>query len=123
MDINSIVILKWFIFFNGIYDILCAISILLCTNTPLSKIHLSIFKENIHYQINNRLLAYWIITYGCIRLFILQQNKTINILIAITYFIEAFVYIYECKLHNTTIKYNVSLVSISSLIIGLLLLY
>lgn len=115
-------ILKWFVFLNGIYDILCAISILLFSNTPLGKIHLLIFKENIHNQINNRLLAYWIITYGCIRLFILQQNKTINILIAITYFIEAFVYIYECESHNTTIKYKSVFVLLLSLIIGLLLL-
>jgi len=113
--------LKWLVFLNSIYDILCAIAILLFSNTLIGKIHLFIFNKNIHYQVNNRLLAYWILTYGYIRLFILQENKTITMLIAITYFIEAFAYIYEYRYFNTTIRYKVAFVSVTSFIIGLLL--
>lgn len=113
--------LKFFVFLNSIYDIFCAIAILLFSNTLIGKIHLFIFNKNIHYQVNNRLLAYWILTYGCIRLFILQENNTTNILIAITYFIEAFAYIYEYRYFNTTMKYKVAFISVTSFIIGLLL--
>jgi hypothetical protein len=115
-------ILKWLIFVNGIYDLLCAVAILLFPNTLIGKLHLSIFNKNIHCHVNIRLLAYWIITYGYIRLFILQQSKCINILVALTYFIEAIAYVYEDIYYNTTIKYKTAFISISSLIIGSLLL-
>lgn len=111
-------ILNYLVFLNGIYDLLCALFILLFPNTIIGKIHSSIFKN----QINNRLLAYWIVTYGFTRLFILQQNKTIDLIIAITYFCEAFAYGYEYIYYNTTIKYKTTFVSISSLIIGSLIL-
>ena len=52
---------------NGIYDILCTISILKIIEIPiLDKLHLSMIypKSNI----NERLFAFWIFTYGIIRL-------------------------------------------------------
>jgi hypothetical protein len=79
-------------------------------------------QEDCADQLKNRLLAYWIITYGSIRCFILHENKTINLLIALSYFIEAFAYGYEYIYYKTTIKYKVAWISLSSLIIGSLLL-
>ena len=136
-------ILKLFIFVNGIYDLLCAVAILFYPNTIIGNIHPSIFNKEIKChsqpdarmrknkyaqsscagQLNNRLLAYWLITYGSIRCFILHENKTMNLLIALSYFIEAFAYGYEYIYYKTTIKYKVVWISSSSLIIGSLLLY
>jgi hypothetical protein len=96
-------ILKLFIFVNGIYDLLCAVAILFYPNTIIGNIHPSIFNKEIKChsqpdarmrkykyvqsscagQLNNRLLAYWLITYGSIRCFILHENKTMNLLIAL----------------------------------------
>jgi hypothetical protein len=131
-----------FIFVNGIYDLLCAVAILFFPNTIIGNIHPSIFNKEIKcdsrhhlkariiqpdammqkYALNNRLLAYWLITYGSIRCFILHENKTINLLIALSYFIEAFAYGYEYIYYKTTIKYKVVWISSSSLMIGSLLL-
>ena len=134
-------ILNFFVFVNGIYDLLCAVAILFYPNTIIGNIHPSIFNSCHHLralqpdarmhkyaqsscagQLNNRLLAYWLITYGSIRCFILHENKTINLLIALSYFIEAFAYGYEYIYYKTTIKYKVVWISLSSLIIGSLLL-
>lgn len=156
-------ILKSFIFINGIYDLLCAVSILFFPNTIIGNIHPSIFNKEIkcHHrhnhnhsqitniiqpladtrilkedyiqfscdakqqQLNNRLLAYWLITYGSIRCFILYENKNknINLLIALSYFIEAYAYGYEYIYYKTTIKYKVIFISLSSIIIGIVSLF
>jgi hypothetical protein len=136
-------ILKLFIFVNGIYDLLCAVGILFYPNTIIGNIHPSVFnpdarmrkyaQEDCAGQLNKRLLAYWLITYGSIRCFILHENKTIkcfilhenktiNLLIALSYFIEAFAYGYEYIYYKTTIKYKVIWISLSSITIGSLLL-
>jgi hypothetical protein len=125
-------ILNLFIFVNGIYDLLCAVAILFYPNTIIGNIHPSVFNPDARMrkyaqsscagQLNNRILAYWLITYGSIRCFILHENKTINLLIALSYFIEAFAYGYEYIYYNTTIKYKVVWISLSSLTIGSLLL-
>jgi hypothetical protein len=160
-------IFKSFIFINGIYDLLCAVSILFFPNTIIGNIHPSIFNKEIkchHHnnhnnhnhnhnhnhnnhnnhkynhtthiiqslaetslqfscqkQLNNRLLAYWLITYGSIRCFILYEN--INLLIALSYFIEAYAYGYEYIYYKTTIKYKVIFISLSSIIIGIVCLF
>lgn len=76
--------LNLFVFVNGIYDLLCTVVILFFPNTIIGKIHPSIFNNEIISQLNNRFLAYWLITYG-----------SINLLIALSYFIEGFAYGYE----------------------------
>jgi len=102
-------IIKYIIFFNGIYDILCALFFI--------NIHLSIYKNK--KDINNRFLAYWIFTYGYIRLFILFDNKYINFIIFLSYFIEAFIYFIEFYYFNSTFYYKSLWIIISSLFIAL----
>lgn len=111
---------KLFIFINGIYDLLCAFAILFFPNTIIGNIHPLIFNKDC--QLKNRILAYWLITYGSIRCFIIYENKNINLLIALSYFIEAYAYIYEYIYYKTTIKYKVIWISLSSLIIGTIIL-
>lgn len=53
---------------NGIYDILCALTILDVVKIPiLQDLHLSMFHEELN-DISKRLLGYWIMTYGFMRL-------------------------------------------------------
>ena len=75
---------------NGLYDIVCSFSILHIIPPDLQKylsffetIHLSMFKHE-HGIVCEHLLAYWLLTYGVIRL--LNYNP---VLTASTYFIEA----------------------------------
>jgi hypothetical protein len=72
-----------FIFLNGIYDVLCAACILHIVEIPvLSELHLSMVRcdENNSCE---RYLAYWIFTYGIIRM------STHHQLISFSYWIEA----------------------------------
>jgi len=103
--------------FNGLYDILCAVSILKIINIPiLNKLHLSMFINEPTEQ-EKKWIAYWIFTYGCIRL--LANNKY---LISISYLIEASVIINECFIHKQIYLYNALFVSIISFIIAILVL-
>ena len=113
--INSILIL------NGIYDLFCSFSILFLSN-PFSTLHLNMFNSSFHIPIINRLLAYWILTYGSIRLIsgIYPSNITYFIS-ANTYLIEAFCYEYELFINNSMIKNKIRFVSISSLFLFFLL--
>ncbi len=69
-------------FVNGLYDILCAACILNVVNIPvLRDLHISMVIEK--NPTADRFLAYWIFTYGVIRM---SGN---NMLISASYFIEA----------------------------------
>lgn len=102
-------------FINGIYDILCAISILQMIKIPiLNNIHLSMIEK---YKKNNplfeRFFAYWIFTYGIMRI----SNN--NIIISTSYCIEA-IFIFN-EYINKSIELNKAFfVIISSLLLGYL---
>jgi hypothetical protein len=87
--------LNIFIIGNGIYDIICAICILYFPDTPLARLHPDIFTAS--DELNKRLLAYWIFTYGIIRTF--SSEKMIT---CATYLIESFVYLQELHIHYST---------------------
>jgi hypothetical protein len=76
-------VLRCLFFINGLYDILCAACILHIIEIPvLSKLHLSMIKTETN-PITERYLAYWIFTYGVVRMSGDYQ------LIACSYFMEA----------------------------------
>ena len=102
-------IIKYLIFINGIYDILCALFFI--------NFHLNVYKDK--NNINQRFLAYWIFTYGYIRLFIIFDNKFINYLIFLSYFFEAFIYFNELYFYNSNIYYKSICIIISSLILAI----
>lgn len=77
---------------NGIYDILCAISIMNWLPIPyLDRLHLSMIKDS-QNAIFERFLAYWIFTYGIIRL---SNNY---LLISCSYILEAIFFSNELML-------------------------
>ena len=59
------------IFLNGIYDLICGFFFL--------NIHQFVFKEEFRNDIMKRILAYWLITYGIIRIFIIKNRLLIDI--------------------------------------------
>ena len=100
------------VFINGIYDILCAISILKIINIPiLQTIHLQMFKNMNYDPLFERFLAYWIFTYGIIRL-------QYNLLVPYSYYIEALFIANECFIHKTIVFEKGIFVIISSGILG-----
>jgi hypothetical protein len=76
--------ISYIIKLNGIYDILCAISIMHWLPIPyLDRLHLSMIKDPTPNAMFERFLAYWIFTYGVIRL---SNNY---LLICCSYILEA----------------------------------
>lgn len=70
---------------NGIYDILCGLCILQYIYIPyIGDIHLNMIKHNETNIIFQRYYAYWILTYGYIRL-----TSDHTQIIRMSYFIEA----------------------------------
>ena len=109
--------LKQIVIFNGLYDILCALCILKIIDIPiLNKLHLSMFINEPEEQ-EKRWMAYWIFTYGIIRL--VANN---NFLISISYLIEVIVMLNECFIHKQIYIYNGIIVSIISFIIAIIVL-
>jgi hypothetical protein len=107
------------VYYNGIYDILCGLSIFFLSNKCiLSKFHSNIFiKEHQNNLLIRRLLSYWILTYGLIRI-----QKNIDTLIIITYFLESIVYILEYVLYKSTYGKKSIFVSLLSIILGILVM-
>ena len=112
--------LQQLVIFNGLYDILCALCLLKIINIPiLNKIHLSMFINEPTDQ-DKRYMAYWIVTYGYIRLLWLIHLN--NYLVSISYLIEAIVIFNECIIHKQIYVYNGIIVSIISFIIAMFVL-
>jgi len=101
---------------NGIFDLLCAVSIL-CINAawnPLSHIHSSLFTEMTPQ--NKRMLGYWMCTYGLIRLY--SDNW---MLVSSSYAIEFTAFLHEWQLKSLTkLWYKNAFVVLGSLLLGLL---
>lgn len=87
---------------NGLYDILCGSCLLKFISIPvLNKLHSEMFHpELISNDFACRLLGYWIITYGSIRL---CHNRN-SPLVSLSYYIEAIVLLNEMKYHQQFIR-------------------
>ncbi len=100
---------------NGVYDLLCALSILHIINCPfLCKLHLNLInnkKTETNSRMFERMLAYWILTYGIIRV------SDHYLLAACSYYIEAIGYILEF-MHKTVHPHKTMFVIYSCIILG-----
>jgi hypothetical protein len=108
-------LLYYIVKINGIYDIICALSILNFTYFPkLRYLHLSMIKKH-NYQNNlfERFFAYWIFTYGVIRLY---GDDT---LISYSYYLESIFFLNE-YINNSSYTYKSFFVITSSLFLGYL---
>jgi hypothetical protein len=117
-------VLDWVVCANGIYDVVCALSILFLPNTwifrNLAQLHPTIFSA-VTDQINpilRRTLAYWLITYGIVRVAVVRCDDVIDYLIASTYFLEAAAFTFEHVVHGTTQRNKVVWVACSSILLG-----
>jgi hypothetical protein len=100
------------ILINGVYDIFCAYSILYDSKNIFSTLHAHVFKvKNIKDDLHRRLLGYWILTYGLMRLFFKYK-----VLIYISYGIEMFMFFNEGYIHKTAKLFEVNFILLSSII-------
>lgn len=108
------------ILLNGIYDILCAISILQIVNIPIiNNLHLSMLQTNERNNpIMQRFISYWIFTYGVLRVYCGYNNNNNYELASISYFIEATMISNECFIYKSMVLDRSVFVIISSIGLG-----
>lgn len=108
---------------NGIYDIICSFAIL-SKKTFFQDLHLGIFMD--HMSTNERakrMMAYYIASYGLIRLFSGLYPSPITYMIsAVTYYTEAIVFQYEGLIEPVD-PFRLNFITGSSVIIGSALLF
>lgn len=118
-------ILDWIVAANGVYDVMCAVGILFLPNTiffsKLAQLHPTMFAEaaDQNHPILRRALAYWLITYGAVRIAIFVRCDAVDYLGAVSYFVEAAAFAFEDVVHNTTVRQKVAWVSWSSVLLGI----
>jgi hypothetical protein len=101
---------------NGVYDILCALSILRLINIPylhLDRLHLSMIKNSSENPLFERFMAYWIFTYGIMRLSV--KNSFI---VSGSYYLEALFFANELFKHQSVYVDKALFVIFSSLFMG-----
>jgi hypothetical protein len=97
---------------NGIYHILSALSILKIVNIPILRIiHLQMFKNMSYEPMFERFLAYWIFTYGILRI-------RYTVFVPYSYYIEALFVANECLVHETIVFEKGMFVIITSGLLG-----
>jgi hypothetical protein len=139
-------VLETAVFFNGVFDVLCAAAILALPKKPLGellpKLHLSVFactEEDVEDAamaeceyvpasvcLRRRIVAYWILTYGIVRTLaaicmVLNENEKgqLLLLVAATYFVEGISFALEDLLFMSTIRKKSSWIYASSFALGI----
>lgn len=111
---------------NGLYDITCSLLILMSCRNIMSSLHIRIFTDDICAVgdlLWHRILAYWILTYGIVRLSsCLCHHPALDVLSAATYVVEALAYLLESTIFQSTIRHGVFLVVSCSLLSALQIL-
>ena len=120
-------LLHCIIVINGTYDILCAFLALFFPDTFFANIHINIFVDEDHRKnmVLKRFIAYWLFTYGCIRVTwgsCQDVSNTHTFLVVTSYFIEAFAWWIECLVYNTADEQKVAFISWVSALTGIFIL-
>ena len=142
--LKKMIFLIVFVLVNGIYDMICALFIIMphCYESSIlaatekfmeSFLHLSMFKDpkSLDPQMK-RMLAYWIFTYGVIRVYAALQHIYLSpvflfsncILASVSYLIEAFCFKLESELSNLEmVQGKVYFVFITSMCLSMTLVF
>jgi hypothetical protein len=105
----------FFVRMNGVYDVVCALSILHAVPW-IRQLHLSMVVPTVSNDLFERTFAYWILTYGCVRCLSNDMG-----LIVLTYLLEAFCLLNECHIHGTMVATNATITAVCCLGIAALL--
>lgn len=115
---------------NGIYDIVCSVSILYFPLSIFGQLHIGMImvvplcSDIAIIEFTNRFIAYWIFGYGLIRFFAgLCKTDSLYGLAIISYLMETFVFCNESIVYKTMDKQKTIFVATTSMIIALYIFY
>lgn len=95
---SSLQTMQCIVLANGIYDVVCGLCILSCQDCLAGQLHAHMFRGGLE-GIERRLLAYWILTYGAMRVLAVRNA----VLAATSYAIEGVVFAIECCVYDTMV--------------------
>lgn len=117
---------------NGLYDVLCFLGIMWFHRwlPGFSSVHLGVLSEedDRRHPLVRRLMAYWILTYGMVRVlagavdYHGDDSYAMDFAAALTYFLEVFGFEYELCIEGTMIRSKVTAITLMSLPIATALL-
>ena len=99
-------IAQYMLILNGIFDLICSTCLITIQTGP----HMKLYFPQSENKIPIRFLAYWILTYGIVRLccgIFWDQSESVVILAVATYVIEAACFEYELHVDQTMSRLNV----------------
>ena len=124
-------LLRVLVFSNGVYDLLCFLCIIMMkfhrswmVLNFFGTLHINVFRDedDRRHPLVRRMLAYWVLTYGMVRVLAgVADDSLMNCVAALTYLIEAFAFGYEFLAERSVIGYKVAAISLMSLLIAALL--
>ena len=105
---------------NGVYDVVCAISILWLPASCLGRLHLHVFNET-ETPTANRIFAYWILTYGLDRIIAGAYTSPATDAIAVlSYLMESATYYHESSVFASVDAGKASFVYLASLFLSVM---
>ena len=117
-------LLGYLAYLNGMYDVACSLTIIFIRNPKnfLANLHITMFKdheEQLPTPLSRRLLAYWIFTYGMVRMTALNFSWYAYFAVACTYFVEGMALSLEELLYKNTVPWKSLSVSVLSCMMGI----
>lgn len=105
---------------NGAFDIGCAFLALYAPHLSIAALHVGMFiqEKDYKHEILRRVMAYWLLSYGMVRLAFWQPGCVHPGLVACTYFLEAFAWWTEEVVYLTTHEEKTTMVSWMSIFLG-----
>ena len=105
---------------NGVYDVVCAFSILWLPASRLGRLHLHVFKET-ETPAANRIFAYWVLTYGLDRIIAGAYTSPATDAIAVlSYLMESATYYHESSVFASVDAGKASFVYLASLFLSVM---
>jgi hypothetical protein len=105
---------------NGVYDVVCATSILWLPASCLGRLHLNVFNET-ETPTANRIFAYWILTYGLDRIIAGAYTSPATDAIAVlSYLMESASYYHESSVFASVDAGKAGFVYLASLFLSVI---
>ena len=129
-----LLLVRVLVFSNGVYDLLCFLCMMMmmkfsCRSWMVPNffgtLHINVFRDekDRRHPLVRRMLAYWVLTYGMVRVLAgVGDDLMMDCAAALTYFIEVFAFGYEFLAERSVIGSKVAAIALMSLLIAAALL-
>jgi hypothetical protein len=105
---------------NGVYDVVCALSILWLPTSRLGRLHIHVFKKT-ETRSSNRIFAYWVLTYGLDRIVAgMYSSPATDVIAVLSYLMESAAYFNEASTFKSVDTYKAMFVYLISMALAMM---